>query len=501
MPIKNLICIDIKKNGRTFHLSDSEGNQTDVSNAEDLFNFLLLNAEKPNTAKACWNLFQLFAILDALLPKEVTEKIIKEDRSFFGDYKIFSSSGKVLSIGFKKHLHDNFYASRIEVNIYGLRQYFPDDNINDLYGLKSKGDELMNTLKELGWETNTLSSAIAIYDDAVLEKEFIPSVYDMEDTEEVDGMLDYAYKLMCREWRSIYKIGNFTNAIDIDIISGYPSFIKDFGNTSECDIQYSKKLIKSDFGICKGIVHINKDYSPIVNPNGQNVIGSYEDYITTEQWAYIIHYGIGSFDMEDGYFLNFYDKEDKPFFDLMTNQYNMREHGGLRKTLAKNISVGIYGYQSQEYPEKYGNYFNPIYSVMTTSRCSLKIGKLIEEFNLKDNLISVTVDGLLTTKDIELDTTKQIGGWKKEKVDALILSCGHQYITNHANENKKDTYQNTYDKMITEINNHPNKVIYNNVLLNKNMSQTNRLFRNFPKNGRELSEKIYTSEPICVGEK
>lgn len=493
--IKEIIGIFIQKNNRTYHLSDSNGNQADITDATTLLNFLLIGAENPSIAKCVWNLYQLWEILTKLLPHELSDKLTKDDRAFYGEFKIFSSAGKVLSIGYTKHLHDNFYAQRIETNTYSLRQFFPDFQPKSLEELMSKANELMHTLKDLNWNVSSLSSAIKIYDEAVLSREFVPSVYDMEDSAIMDEMLGYAYKMMCREWRTVYKVGNFSNATDIDIRSGYPSIIKDFGNTSEYKVKYAKKLIQSDFGICKGKLHLNQDYHPVVNARGQNVVGDYEDYITTEQWGYITKYGIGTFEMEDGYFLTFDHPDDKPFEALMNNLYSMREFGGLRKTLAKNISVGVYGYMSQEYPERYGNYFNPLYSIMCTSRCSLKIGKLIETYNLKPNLISVTVDGLLIDKDIDLDTTNVIGGWKKEQVNALVLSVGHQYIES-ADKSTKDAYQNSYQSMIAEIEAHPSKTSYGKVLLNKNMAQTNRVFKSYPRSGRDLLNNVYESESI-----
>jgi hypothetical protein len=150
---------------------------------------------------------------------------------------------------------------------------------------------------------------------------------------------------------------------------------------------------------------------------------------------------------------------------------------------------------SQEYPERYGDYFNPIYSVMTTTRCALKMGKLIEGNNLQENLVSITVDGGVFTKDIDLDTTKKFGGWKKEKVDALMLSVGHQYLGS-----KKDSNQNTYSDMMEAIERSPNKSMYNEVLLNKNMMNTNRNFKKFPKTGKDLLNNIYESEPIKAKE-
>jgi hypothetical protein len=363
--------------------------------------------------------------------------------------------------------------------------------IDSLEVLSAKSNELMATLGKLGWQTDSLSSAISIYKNAVLEKNYVPTVYDLPDSPEVDGLIKYCYRMMCREWRTVYRVGLFENATDYDLRSSYPSVIKDFPNTDDCKIQYSKKLIASHIGVCNGIVHINKDYHPIVSEDGKNRVGSYPDVITTEQWSYLVHYGVGSFEMEDGYFITFADLEDKPFYDMMQNLYAMRESGGLHKTLAKSTSVGLYGYLSQEYPEKYGDYFHPLYSILTTSRCALKVGKFIENNLLQQDLVSVTVDGLVATKNIPLPDMNDIGEWRKERVNALILSIGHQYVSD-----KKDRLQNTYATMIAAIKEHPNRGMYNDVLLNRGLMNTNRVFKKFPSKGNDILENVYTSEPV-----
>ena len=106
--ISHLISIHITKSKGKYVLSDNKGNTVKVESAESLLEFLTIPCEN-DTAKVCWNLYELFSVLQQQLPKETIETLIKDDRVFFGEYKIFSSSGKVISIGHNKHLHDNFY--------------------------------------------------------------------------------------------------------------------------------------------------------------------------------------------------------------------------------------------------------------------------------------------------------------------------------------------------------------------------------------------------------
>jgi len=177
----------------------------------------------------------------------------------------------------------------------------------------------------------------------------------------------------------------------------------------------------------------------------------------------------------------------------MVNLYGIRAFGGLKKELSKSTSVGIYGRMSEEHPEKYGKLFHPLYSVLTTSRASIKVGKFILDNHLDKDLISVIVDGCMSTKEAPCENTKEFGSWRMDKVDSLILSIGHQYYSD-----KKDSSQNDYTSMMDAIQRNPNKQIYNDVLLNKNMMNCNRNFKSFPKTGKDLLNNVYNSDPIKI---
>jgi len=184
--IKEIVSIHIIKESRHYTLTDSRGASVEATSPEKLLDFLTIDYGN-ESCKIVFNIYQLLEILAQQLPKELNDKLNKEDRTWFGNYKIFSGGGKVLSIGHQINTHANFY-DKVEVNIYGLKQYFPDERPANLNELNYLSGSLLHTLNELGWETETLSSAIAIFDDAKLSREYVPTVFDMPDNPEVDGL-------------------------------------------------------------------------------------------------------------------------------------------------------------------------------------------------------------------------------------------------------------------------------------------------------------------------
>ena len=480
--MKRIIALQIKDD----YIFDSEGAKQEIKTPEDLFDFLLINYGE-GTFKVFWNLYILVNTVGKLLPESAFQELTNKDKVFYGDYKLFSSAGKLFGVTYNKNTHDNFY-DHSEANIYHLSQFFPDQKADTLEEIKSKGEQLLTALDELNFNPTKLSSAISIYDENVLQNKYIPTIFDLGD-EGLD-FCDFAYQMMNREWRSIYKMGHFEQAYQYDKRSGYPSIIRNFRDTNEAKFWIAKTLQKCDFGIVKGEINITSDYSPIVSLTGENKKGRYIDYFTLPQIGFMYHYNLGTFKIEEGRYMNFLSNH-KPFDKIMVELYKMREKGGVLKDFAKSVSVGLGGRFAQEHEDKYGNYFSPIYSVMTTSQMSIEVGKFIMENHLEANLIDVVVDGLLADKLVPVQDNKQMGDWRVDEVKALILSLGCRYLSD-----KKDAYGNTYENMIASIKEHPFKKVYNQVLINKNILQTNRHFKEYPSNGNDLLNTVYESTAI-----
>jgi hypothetical protein len=478
--MKDIIAIYIKDKT----LFDSQGRTLTPDSLESLLDFLLIDTKD---YVVCWNLYSLLALIRQFLPEKDYLTLLEKDKVWSGGYKLFSSSGKMLSIKheYKEHLHDNFWASKtVETDIYNLYRYFPDYQPKDVNDIKNKGIELLTTLETMGIkDPKTLASGIAMYADTIMAQSSIPHLYDCP--EEALDMADYALQMMNREWRATYKIGQFSNATQIDINGCYPSLVAQFGDLSTAKIWHSNHYEPCDFGIFKGTKIIIGD-TPIVDDNKQPTVGEYTDYITTEQWAYCNHFKKGKFIPIDGWMLKFQDN-NKPCEKIMTDLYNQRQQGGLVSDISKAISVGLIGQFSQYYDEKKGKFYNPIYSVMATSNASLKLGYKLEELKLWGRLIYAVVDGAVVDADIKLgDGKRTLGDFRSEPIDTLVLSINHKY----SGDKLKD--------MLTLIDKYPNNKAYNDIVLAQEMNTTNRIFNDYPKNGKGWINNQYSSDPIKI---
>ena len=483
--MKQIIAIDIKEDT----ISDNTGNMVTPTNIEELLDFLLLD-NPSNYYVVVWNLYQLLALIRKFLPEKDYLALLEKDKVWVNGYKLFSSSGKKLSIKheYKEHIRDNFYDSRvIEADIYNLYRFFPDYQPKDAEDIKNKGIELLTTLETMGIkDPKTLASGISIYADTIMVQSSIPHLYDCP--EEALDMADYALQMMNREWRATYKIGMFKNATQIDINGAYGSIIRDVGDLSTAKFWHSNHYEPCDLGIFKGIVKITGD-TPIVNDNKQPMVSEYEDYLTTEQWGYLRKYNRGSFKPIDGWMLK-YQNTLKPCEQIMANLYEQRKQSGLVSDLSKAISVGLIGQFSQYYEEKKGKFYNPIYSVMATSRVSLKVGAMLEKHNLWKDLVYTNVDGVIVDKQIQLgDGKRLLGDFRSEPMDVLVLSMNHKYTGDKLRD------------MISLINKYPNATSYNDIVLSPQMNTTNRLYNDYPKTGKDWLNNIFSSEAIKSKEK
>jgi hypothetical protein len=478
-----IIAYFITKESKKYKITASTGKITLSNDVSELLDCFMNDAAD---YRVTWSLYSILEMLQDLLPKEAYKDLIETDKLSWNGYRLFSSSSRVFSVNHPKHLHDNFYETN-EVNIYHMAQFFPDYNPKDVNDVANKCQELVTALSEMGLNPTKLTSAVGIYDECILSHIELPTIYNMPN-EALDAC-EYAHRVGIREWSAVYKIGHWNESWDIDCNGGYPSIMRDLPNTSKMKVWYAKKFEPCDFAILKGKVTITSDFSPIVDMNGVPYKGTKEDYITKDQWAMINVFKLGHFEMQDGWLMKFYTYE-QPYFELMNDLYNARGESGLDRLIPKLISTGIYGRMAQEYSNRYGDYFNPILATMTTTRMSMKLGKMIISNNLQPNVISVTVDGALLDKKPDIQTGISLGEWRvSEQLKSLVISRGFQW---HADKHPNNYF---YDDMMKAINAKPHSNLYNEILLNNDL-KTNRKFNKFPKNGKELLDNKYESEAI-----
>jgi hypothetical protein len=322
-------------------------------------------------------------------------------------------------------------------------------------------------------------------------------------------MMDKCAETMTEEWRDTYKVGTWLKgeAFDFDLRSSYPSLMANLPDLTNAEFFNSDTIPENyTWGELLGDVIVTKDVSPFLyQVNGTDCYPKgilKNKQITTDYLWLLKKYG-GDFKMSYGWFFRV-PKLKFPFRPLMTQLYKMREHENqMVGEIAKAISVGVWGMLCQRYPKaenlktkevtdwKLGDNFNSIYGRMVSSRCSIKVADFIYRNQLDPHVISVTVDGLLAEKPVEISGGKVMGGWKRNDPDkAIIVSQLYQWLGDKKPNGK------TCEEMVEMITKNPKSSVYENVDLN--LSEHKRIFPKLPRSGGELLNGKYESNPAEV---
>ena len=415
---------------------------------------------------------------------------------------------------------------------YSLEQYYQDSEFppSDAYDVKLYGIKLEEVFGRMGLKPQHWTSPASILHECAFDGLEFPSVWHNEYRIRRESV-NYALHCCHRLWISNYKVGYWPEGAihDYDLASAFPSEAMQLYDTRPDNCKYTKSesyVPDADWGYLYGDITINKDYSPIMraNDNGdlQNPIGRWRDYITLDEVNFIEKHKLGTFKLIDGWFLKFKNRE--PIFDgVLQKLYAYRGKHFLTDALAKRMMNSLYGLTIQKFRDgQSGKFYNPFYAANITARCRLKVGEFILSNELQDNMVSVTVDGCLAAKRVpDSNLGTGMGKWKYAGDDAtIVISPG--LIFRASKKPKGINYQVLKDLIEARPNAHiytaelPKRVTmsealrldFNQIGKTQNFGSTidlesaqtkqDRVFREFPKTGKELLAGQYTSSPVVV---
>jgi hypothetical protein len=235
---------------------------------------------------------------------------------------------------------------------------------------------------------------------------------------------------------------------------------------------------------------------------------------------FIHRWNIGKVEPIEGWYIKF-TAPIQPLKVPMQKLFNIRNKGGLVKTIAKRISTAAgYGKFIERHEDgTIGRYYNPLYAAMTSTMTRLQVCQFIYRHKLIDHLVHVGVDGILTTKNVTIKDKVAMGNWKENPLaPALVLSPGRVYtgdkkphglnydiITNMFNDKPRESFyraklyrRQTLTESI-ELNDlkHIGDMKETNSSVDINLLRTsqNRIFKEFPRTGGDIMSKNYHSEP------
>lgn len=482
-----------KLNNGKVQINDSRGNETISKSAENILGLIVEPFD--NAIKVAWDLQVFLKPIFEMLPEDVVKALNSGKSVKYKGFKLFYGVGKGKMFGVTyRQLNPagkgNLFTEEIfEYNLYEIKIYFPDKDLSKIEDIRDAGYYLVNVLKSMGITPTKLTSPAAIYEEAVLRRMPIPTIYSM--SEEALECAEWSAQY-CREWHSTYRIGYFNKAYSYDISAAYPAALAKVPNLEYAHYIKTDGTIPTNayWGILKGQVTVNKEVSPLVRyEDGEARCdkGTYQDFITTTDLECIKKWGIGEFQPESGWFIVL-DKEVYLFDYIMRRLYEYRGGNPTRELLAKNMAASLWGRFLQRNGDDWGDYYMPPMASIVTSAVRCKVCGFIYQNKLEDDLITVRVDEVLSPKLLaSVYQIKKFGEWRvSNPSEALVLSNSYCWYGD------KKPSGVTISEILADVRAHPSAHNWLGVTLKA--LDLDRQFDKLPKNGQELLERVFESK-------
>lgn len=290
-------------------IRESTGQSITSSEIDKLFDWLMVAYKPvPDALFVAWDLGDFAAPLLRKLGVECCEELAGPNHKtkIPDPYKVFfryrPESGGVLGI-------DKGYKIAT-ASIYSLNQFFPKDTPDPETAeeIQAYGDDLVRLLASVGLEPSKLTSAVAAYLSCVNLP--LPLYKDASESEKMAG--DYAFHCTSKEWRDCYQVGHWeaSECEEYDLTNAYAAVAARMPNTRDAEYLHSTEYVEGAYwGFLKGRVTINDDVlvSPIMRTMADGAwgtpVGSWDTYLTLHEVKFIERWGIGHFELEDGWFL------------------------------------------------------------------------------------------------------------------------------------------------------------------------------------------------------
>ena len=417
------IAYSTSKEGKRVRVVNSAGFDYASDDAAELLT-AIVDSKQPDTIAVVWDSKTFWQPIFGLLPAAEVAKLadgkagkIPGQLHWLRLWWGITRHGRVIGIRYVKReaVKGNIYnEKRAELEISELKQYYDPRDTPGLVAVAKLGDEVLSTLANMGLRPTTLVSAIGVYSECVLDKLPIPTIFDMP--EETWDAHELAYNTV-NEWVANYKPQDETTPVfTYDMSSAYGSALAELPNLKYAEIKQSADIPPPGFvfGVMRGIIHNKTLVSPLVNPEtSRPYVGYWQGAMTVDLYSCLRQWDIADMEIKDGYYI-YLKRLAKPFDYSMRRLFSFRNtDNALQNNLAKAMSVATWGKMLEMHGEDYGQMFNAIYGSMVVNAVKVKLTDFIYSNKLQDELISVAVDGIKTTRDSDISTERRFGEWRK----------------------------------------------------------------------------------------
>ena len=486
---------------------------------------------KTDTIKVFYHLGYNVANLIKLinLTKEEAKRLHDTSKLRLPPYELTYPAGKSRFFSAKK----GYYFGNPFATFSDMSQYSPAE-LNEAETVESctakaklakiTGEIVYGALAKLGCHPTSLTSPIKVFEKEYLKKLALATV---DDIPEEAGY--YAYQCCDGNWLEAFQLGHWEQAWDYDINSAYPSEVAQLLDLKRGKWIESKEFIpEAAYGYCLGVVTIHAPFSPIFyHKEGKGfestnyaVVGSWERCLTKKQIEFIEKWKLGGFEIKNGWWWNA-DERVKPLENTVKQLQTQKELStGLEREVIKRTMAGIFGKFLQKIGGGLGEMFNPVYGAEVEVNTQLKVA----EFALQNNVVplQIAVDGMLLDKPAPTKVNPEMGDWKQAATAPCIIA-GTGAVAVKGREQTGE-FSLSYDWLKRCVEQEPAATVYkmskwSPVTLAVALSmdkwdklgslqettktvdiggEIKRCYRVAPKNGGELLDRHYESEPWDV---
>jgi hypothetical protein len=447
-----------------------------------------LTIQYGNGMSAFWDLNASVTPIINQLPKYALKSLKDKGKCIWRDWDLFYIPSKIFSVCYKGGKNFLFY---------NLSQYFPEvANPGDDIAERC-AEELEHALHIMGIWPNKLSSPAAIFQDYYGKHLSLPTYKDF--MPDYTRMLEYASECAGNEWNEVFKIGHFKSCYSYDRKSAYANeMINLLDNRPKYMriVESAEYHEDADYGYCDCDIEIYDKtlIHPIFNIAHDGVIsaktGEWRGKLTKGQMDFIRRWDIGDYEINNGWWLTA-RTEVKPLEQIVPRILKFKEHPNeLVNYLAKTMLNGFAGKFNEEYKERVGDLYNPMWSAEIITRNAMNICAEIYKNKCWDKLIQVKVDEFKLTD--QLDAIPD--GYKESSGDCLAIDNNNVFYRNQHPDNI------TYNQAIDLLNIHPNMGYYKqgDAVMDIFRLSVSRDFGKLPESGGDILNDIYNSIPISL---
>lgn len=525
-------------------LADSNGNWTDKI---PYLGFIL---NQKDDIKVFYDLDRDVACIlkNIELSEQLGQKLFDEERAWYNNCKFTYFNNRLFGIDFDNEscsLSDTKQFRKTEDTL--VKELSNPEQVIELAKVaKQTAEQVLESMSKFGLHPKNLISPISTYEKEIMTKLDIPCYMNIP--KEVNDM---AEKCLDGNWIEAYQIGHWDKVYDYDMNGAYPYQLAKLWDIRKGTWVQDKKYHQTaTYSYCLCKITIDSDFSPIVYHVEKNNTGAIvnQNYTPTGTFVrilnktaieYIMDYTKDKVEIIDGQWFFKNSNSKLVFANEINRMWEFKLSGNeIDKEVAKRLYSGLWGKTQERYKNnysntwRYGKYNNYVYATEVEMNTKIEIAKIAKENSIIP--LYINADGFITEKELSnIKLSNKMGEWKLNKTGkCFIIGDGTATIEDGYNNNgtknknmynvndlilrydwlKQQILDNPKAKEYTmsrktrvtlgmALNNYKWEELGNVIELKREIElewSNSRSFRLVPRNGKDLMQFTYNSNPLDI---